>query len=71
MPKRPAAASEDLAALLKRPEAREVPLSLRMRQSDLDALKAIGKEMGCGFGTVARLIVEKYLAEKRTKRGGI
>ena len=66
MPKRPSAV-EDLTPLLSRDEPRENLVSMRMRRSDIDALKALARTMNCGYSTVARLIVEKYLAAHNVK----
>ena len=66
-------AVRDLKSLVKRNEPREIVLTMRLRQSDIDALRKLAAQAGCGHTTVARVIIEKYLDEhlpgRRAARG--
>ncbi len=47
-------------------------MTMRLRRSDLEALRRLGAQAGCGHTTLARVIIEKYLdehlPERKTKR---
>jgi len=47
--------------------ARTEQIALRLYKEDLDALKKLAKQRGVGHTTLARSIVEQWLARLRTK----
>jgi hypothetical protein len=50
-------------------ESHDVMISFRLRGSDAKALQALAKEAKCGHTTLARLIVERYIADHSAQRG--
>jgi hypothetical protein len=52
-----------------REEPRGVMISFRLKPSDAKALQALADEAECGHTTLARLIVEKYIADHPRKGG--
>jgi predicted DNA binding CopG/RHH family protein len=47
--------------------ARTEQIALRLRKEDLDALRVVAKQRGVGHTTLARSIVEQWLARFRQK----
>ena len=47
--------------------ARTEQIALRLRKEDLDALRVVAKQRGVGHTTLARNIVEQWLARFRQK----
>jgi hypothetical protein len=55
----------DLDAVIQ--PVRTEQIALRLRKEDLDALRAVAKQKGIGHTTLARSIVEHWLARFRQK----
>jgi hypothetical protein len=49
------------------PELREVQVGFRVRRTDSEYLSRLASRAGVGPMTLARLVVEKYLADQRLK----
>ena len=49
------------------PAFREVQVGFRLRQEDAATLRELANQAGVGHTTLARIIVEKYLADHRAK----
>ena len=59
---------EELDVLIRPPRTEQI--ALRLRKEDVEALRAVAKEKGVGHTTLARSIVEQWVAHwrQRTRR---